>query len=318
MAIITGSLGCRHSDLTRVKKTQRALAIVLGVIALGSAAFFLYWAYVVDKYGQHLPLKEISVGGLTREYHLFVPATLTEEPMPLVILLNGGSAGSWRFPQQFDWQALGEEKGFIIAVPVGKLVPPNEGAWQLNSHAGAYHDINFVKAMIDDIASSNTLDASRHYAVGYSLGSMFSYEFACQLSDRFAALASFAGSMPLAQKDCEPARNVPLLHIHGVLDPIIVYNNTWEWKSWASVGTMHDIPGLIDFWRNRYQCQTEQTTSFESETHLVYDDCRQDSRIEHYRLTEADHGWPETLMGEPTYTVLWSFLNRHALEPSSP
>ena len=134
-----------------MKKTQRALAIVLGVIALGSAAFFLYWAYVIDKYGQHLPLKEISVGGLTREYHLFVPATLTEEPMPLVILLNGGSAGIWRFPQQFDWQALGEEKGFIIAVPVGKLVPPNEGAWQLNSHAGAYHDINFVKAMIDDI-----------------------------------------------------------------------------------------------------------------------------------------------------------------------
>ena len=92
-------------------------------------------------------------------------------------------------------------------------------------------DIDFVEALIDDLSAKYEIDPARIYAVGYSLGSMFSYELACQLDDRFAAIASFAGTMPVAPIDCLPERNVPLLHLHGDDDPIIAYHNTWDWKS---------------------------------------------------------------------------------------
>ena len=297
-----------------MKKTQKIVGgIVSGIIVVGIVGYQAYWAYILHKYGQHLPTVEIAVNGVEREYNLFVPENPPEGPKSLVILLNGGSVGSWPFPQQRKWEALGEEVGIVIAVPVGKLVPPNEGAWQLNTDVESYQDIHYINAIIDDIASNHSLDETQHYAVGYSLGSMFCYELACQMSDRFAAIASFAGTMPVTTKVCDPKRNVPIMHIHGVEDGIIAYGNTWDWKSWDSVGTMRDIPSLVEFWRDRYKCQSENMTEAEGETHFVYDACEQRARVEHYRLAERGHEWPETLNGTPTYDVIWSFLSGYTM-----
>ena len=114
--------------------------------------------------------------------------------------------------------------------------------------------------------------------------------------------------MPVSPKSCNPKRNVPLMHIHGVDDPIIVYGDTWDWKDWDSVGTMRDVPSLVQFWRDRYNCQDERRAESEGETHFVYDSCEQGARVEHYRLEAAGHGWPDRLGGVSTHDVIWSFL----------
>ena len=188
-------------------------------------------------------------------------------------------------------------------------MPDNEGAWQLNTDADSYQDIDYIDAIITDIGASYPLDETKFYAVGYSLGSMFSYEIACQMSDRFAAIASFAGTMPVTMKSCNPERNVSIMHIHGLVDPIIDYGNTWEWKDWDSVGAMRDVPGLLQFWRDRYQCQNETFTEKGGEAHFIYDNCDQRARVEHYRLAEKGHGWPQMLSDISTHRVIWSFLN---------
>ena len=162
--------------------------------------------------------------------------------------------------------------------------------------------------MIDDISSSHAVDAQAVYAVGYSLGSMFSYELACQMSERFAAIASFAGTMPVSPKSCDPTRNVPLMHIHGVKDPIIAYEHEWDWKSWDSVGTMRDVPSLVEFWRDRYNCRNEHRAETEGGVHFVHDSCERGARVEHYRLETQGHGWPENLNGVSTHSVIWTFL----------
>lgn len=283
--------------------------VVAGIVVVGVVGTMAYWGYLSYKYGQHLPSIEITVNGVEREYNRFIPKNPPEGPLSLVVLLNGGDAEAWPFPQQRQWEELGEEVGLAIAVPVGKRLPDNEGAWQLNTDADSYQDIDYINAIISDIGASNPLDETKLYAVGYSLGSMFSYELACQMSDRFAAIASFAGTMPVTTKSCNPERNVPIMHIHGLADPIIAYGNTWEWKAWDSVGAMRDVPGLLQFWRDRYQCQNETLTETTSEAHFIYDTCDQGARVEHYRLAERGHGWPQTLSDVSTHRVIWSFLN---------
>ena len=289
-----------------MKKTLKILGVI---VVAGAGLYAAYWGYAASKWRQYLPTIEIAVNGVEREYHLFVSTNPPEDPMSLLVLLNGGDAGSWMFPQQSKWEELTERDGIIIAIPVGKLVPPNEGAWQLNTDAQSRQDIDYIEAMIDDISSSHPVDAAEVYAVGYSLGSMFSYELACQMSERFAAIASFAGTMPVSPKSCDPERNVPIMHIHGVEDPIIAYERTWDWKKWDSVGTMRNIPSLVQFWRDRYNCQTELQTESEGEIHFVYDMCERGARVEHYRLETAGHGWPENLNGVSTHRVIWSFLS---------
>ena len=167
--------------------------------------------------------------------------------------------------------------------------------------------------MIDEISAAHSVDATRVYATGYSLGSMFSYEVACQMSDRFAAIASYAGTMPVSPADCNPQRFAPLMHIHGTDDYIISYNQTWDWKAWAEVGPMRPVPQLLEYWRAKYGCENESESSASSSTHIVYDQCEQDARVEHHRIGGLGHEWPASINGVSTHQVIWNFLSAFAL-----
>ncbi len=259
--------------------------------------------------GQHLPASVVDVDGLARTYHLLVPANPPSTPMPLLIAAHGAGGKGETFPQQAAFEELAEREGVILAFPQSEKLPHNEGGWQLATDAQSRHDIDFIEALIDDVAARHSVDSARVYATGYSLGSMFSYELACHASSRFAAIASFAGTMPVSPKSCAPERNVPLMHIHGVRDFLIDYDEKWSWKAWASVGEMFDIPGLIEFWRARYGCQEMRQNESPSSLHIVHDRCEQGARVEHHRLDEVGHGWPERIDGVSTHQMIWTFLS---------
>ena len=165
-------------------------------------------------------------------------------------------------------------------------------------------DIEYIEALIDYIAASHSIDAKRVYATGYSLGSMFNYELACQLSDRFAAIASHAGTMPVSPDSCDQDSNVAVMHLHGEDDYIIAYNNAWDWKEWDEVGTMMAIPSLVTFWANKYNCQNENEINSSASQHLIHDECDQNVRVEHHRMNNTGHEWPETIDGTSTHEVI--------------
>ena len=213
-----------------MKKLLKWLAILVVVLVAG---YYAWYAWAVYKYGQHLPSTTLNVNGVEREYHYYVPENPPEGPLGLLVMLNGGGVGAWPFPQQRDYEALAEKEGFALAIPIGKTFGDNEGAWQLNTREGEMQDIEMTLAIIEDMDNRAGIDDSRIHAVGYSLGSMYSYEYACQMSDTFASIASFAGTMPVNPDSCDPERNVPIMHIHGMKDPIIAYSNSWNWKAWA-------------------------------------------------------------------------------------
>lgn len=265
---------------------------------------------------QHLPAATVDVNGLSRTYHIFVPANPPEGAMPLLIAAHGGGGAGTVFPQQREFEALAEAQGIIIALPQANRFPGNEGDWLLNTGPDRMEDIHFINALIEDVAANHTVDTSRIYGIGYSLGSMFSYEFACQMSNQFAAIASFAGTMPVNPTDCDPQRFAPIMHIHGTEDTIIAYGNEWGWKRWPQVGNMRDIPGLLSYWRDKYQCTDEQENAGANATHFVYGGCAQNARVEHYRIGGAGHGWPNRLNGTSTHQVMWNFLSEFRMDRS--
>jgi polyhydroxybutyrate depolymerase len=250
----------------------------------------------------------VDVDGADREYNLYIPSTQPVGAMPLLVAVHGGSGRSEPYPQQNQFQELAETEGFIIAYPLSELLSGNEGEWQLNTDTQSSQDIRFVEAIIDQVSSRFTIDEQKIYATGYSLGAMFTYELACHLSSRFAALVAHAGTMPIAPNSCEQESNVAIMHLHGAEDSIISYNNSWDWKAWDSVGTMMDIPSLIAFWSNQYNCQNESARDTSSSVNTVYYDCDEDVRVEHHRITGAGHEWPDSIGGVPTTEVVWTFL----------
>jgi polyhydroxybutyrate depolymerase len=271
------------------------------------------------EYSQDLSSVEIVVNGTVRDYYVYVPSSSNTSPIPLLYLLNGGSAERTPFEQQSNFEAMADREGIVLVVPVSQKLPSNESAWQLNADNSSMQDIDYIEAIYTDVSSRTAIDANRVYAIGYSLGGMFSYELACQMSNRFAAIGSLAGSMPVAPTYCDPYRNVPILHVHGVQDEIIPYSSQWEWKAWDAVGTMRDTPSLIEFWSSRYNCSKQSKRSITATVDLdVREDCESGARVEHYRLENGTHVWP-TLIGDlETPEVFWSFLSSFSLESTSP
>ncbi len=283
---------------------RRAIKTGLTLMAMG---IFLICTGCGER--QTLPSSTINVGGIDREYNLFVPNNPPEGPMPLLVAIHGGGGQGEAFPQQAQFEALAESQGIILAFPQAHLMPNNEGEWQLNTRPESRHDLDYIEAMIDDISSRHQVDATRVYATGYSLGSMFTYDLACHLSARFAAIASFAGTMPVTMHSCDQAHKVPIMHIHGVEDGIISYTDSWDWKEWDSVGAMLDIPGLMQFWSEKYNCVDETQVASDSSTHFVHSGCDDGTRFEHHRLNGVGHGWPDAIDSVSTHEVIWTFLS---------
>ena len=283
---------------------------LVGLLVIGWQLPGVYWKY---EYGQKLPKAEVTVGEHERHYYLFLPENLTE-PAPLLLAFHGGGGGGYRYPQQLLFQELAATEGFIMAFPEAKHVKPNEGGWQLNTRTDRMQDINYVSAIIDGIGSQHRIDQRRIYAIGYSLGSMFIYELACHMTDRFAAVASYAGTMPINPDSCDQTNPIPIMHVHGKQDSIIAYDIEWDWKAWDSVGTMRDIPGLVSFWADRYNCKEVTDTTTANARHVVHSECDGNSRVEHYGLGGQDHEWPQSINERSMHRVLWSFLAEFRLD----
>ena len=254
----------------------------------------------------------ILVNDGMREFRLSVPSSEVGTKLPLIIAFHGGGGAEEDFQQQDEFDQLGEQEKFIMVYAVAEDGRSSaEGEWFLNTAATSFEDNDFTEAIVDNLSSQYCLDQDRLYAIGYSLGSMYTYEIACQLNHRFAAVASFAGTMPVDPETCDLVGNMGILHIHGKLDYIIDYDDDWDWKDGEheGVGTMSNVPGMIEAWSMRANCLSSDTDADLFLEHITHSECFGEVRVEHYGMEFWEHTWPNEVDGTPTYELMWEFLS---------
>tara|TARA_B100000459_G_scaffold132669_1_gene87571 strand:- start:182 stop:1189 length:1008 start_codon:yes stop_codon:yes gene_type:complete len=255
----------------------------------------------------------IDVNGVERYFRLTIPGTEAGTRLPVVLAFHGGDGAEEDFPQQAQFDELAEEQRFIMAYPIADSARTvSEGEWYLNSAATSRADNDFSEAIIDELSKAYCVDESRLYATGYSLGSMYTYEIACQLNTRFAAVASFAGTMPVSPESCDLDGRIAVMHIHGKLDFFISYHNDWDWKDGEheGVGTMSNVPGLIDYWAEKSDCQNSYSHYHFEVEHIVHNECDGDIRVEHFGMEAGEHTWPQQVGGTETYVLIWEFVSQ--------
>lgn len=166
---------------------------------------------------------EITVGDETRSYWLYVP-TGVKSNAPLVISLHGTSGHCEdKSPFRTD---VADKYGCIVAYPQGEsFYFPVFGGEVPGWHADGVDckDIDFFKAIIEDVNSRYTIDRNRIYCCGFSNGGMMTYTVANVANDIFAAFASISG-YPINEFHLHhTGRPVPFLHIHGKEDGFVRY-----------------------------------------------------------------------------------------------
>lgn len=167
----------------------------------------------------------ITVNGKARSYWLYVPSNVKANA-PLVISMHGtGGHKEDKSPMRTD---VADSEGFIVVYPQGSDIyfPVFGGTlpgW--NSTGEDSEDIDFFKAIIEDVAKTYSIDRKRIYSCGFSNGGMMTYSNSNTLADVFAAFASISGfQLNEFHLHHTGARPVPFLHIHGKADDFVKYS----------------------------------------------------------------------------------------------
>lgn len=191
--------------------------------------------------------RTITVDGKTRRYWLYVPASLAgQENVPVVFSLHG--RGNNDNPNQGGkpvFTSLANKENFIVVYPQGrngtkKSDYPDDGnwnngfdkttGWEATGKENA--DTKFIKALVDKIqtdcktknAAYNNIsvDPTKFYLCGFSMGGMMTYACAKVLNGTFAAYGS-CGGFPLNEFHMNLATEnpIPFIHLHGTNDKML-------------------------------------------------------------------------------------------------
>jgi polyhydroxybutyrate depolymerase len=240
-----------------------------------------------------LEVRRLVSDGHDRTYWVFAPATLDHaNPAPLVLWLHGTGE---TVPGE-DWRssglgALAQQRGFIVVFPqaYGYARQWNAGVCCGDANTEGIDDVAFIARVIDAVASEYPIDADRVYVGGFSMGGTMVNRLACDLADRFAAIATVPGTFYAAT--CRPARPVSIIALHGTADTKMPYDGGKGPTSPNPDQVQPSVERVIGGWRERFGCATPtvERTPPVTKTSAT---CRGGADVVLYKIDGGDHYQP--------------------------
>ena len=234
---VTGSWATYEGEVTADRTDYNVIVINYGKCG----------EVLIDDIEFGVKARTINVDGKTREYWLYVPASVKgQENVPVVFSLHGrGGTDDPKDPGKPLFTSLAEEKKFIVVYPQGRDAEKDKAdypgddwkagfggttGWEATGKENA--DTKFIKALVDKIQAdyktknaSNSyisVDPTKFYLCGFSMGGMMTYACAKVLNGTFAAYGSCSG-YPLNEFHMNLAteKPIPFIHLHGNQDQIL-------------------------------------------------------------------------------------------------
>jgi polyhydroxybutyrate depolymerase len=277
--------------------------------------------------GDHV--RTIFRDGIDRSYTIHVPPSYTpDQPAPVVLTLHSAAMNAASFARFCGINAKSDQAGFLVVYPIGTGTTPMFRYWDSGGVKGRpSDDVGYIVQVLDDLATVATIDPKRVYATGMSNGAMMCHRLAAELSDRIAAIAPVAGS--LALESIRPARPVPVLHLHGTLDRMVLYN-----------GPNEHIPKNLRFlsvdesiraWVKANGCPPTPSVAILPDLdgdgltvrRETYGPAKNGCEVVLYSIEGCGHTWPGReppvkVLGKSTHDfsandVIWEFFQRHPM-----
>lgn len=263
--------------------------------------------------------------GLERTYRLYIPAAYNASTaVPLVLNLHG--YGSNNLQQEFygDFRLIADTANFIIVHPNGTEDSGGSQFWSALFPNSGVDDVAFLSALIDKIQDDYSIDNNCIYSTGMSNGGFMSYELACQLSYRIAAIASVTGTMVQSRfDDCNATHPTPVMQIHGTTDPTVPYL--------GSVGqTFMPIETLVNEWVTFNNCDPNPIVTQVPNTNLtdgctaelqVFENGDDGATVELYKIIDGLHTWPGSVFQVvgtnqdfSASQAIWRFFRKYKLD----
>ena len=256
----------------------------------------------------------IQFDGLTREYSIYVPASYDgTTSFPLLFNFHGGNGVIADWQTTADMRPIADSANFILVYPQARQDPSDGNSlnW-LPKTPGTFDDVPFISALIDTIASDYQIDQNRIYACGYSLGGEFSYELACKLNSKIAAIGAVARTMQADPNSyCSPVHPTGVLTILGTDDFISPYNGI----TFGGIEYYISAEATHSYWATHNNCDTTATMntvspSVERYTWSTASGC---AYVEELKVIGGGHDWPGSFgnMTIDANSEIWQFVSRY-------
>lgn len=281
---------------------------------------------------QVLSNESMSFGGDTRTYLKYIPEGYDEGvAAPVVLNFHGGSGNANEQLGMADMRALADADQFILLYP-DALPDPNDGGstnWQVVTSGdlpftlpNPHDDIGFVDALIDEVSAEHNVDLNRVYALGYSNGGGFTFDLACRLNHRIAAVGVVARTMYVESfESCNvthPTAVVTILGTDDFASPYdgLTYDGTLYYASAEDSHQLWADANALD--SNPEQTSVENIATNDGSTVDLFSWTRPDEcmELQHYRVNGGGHDWPGTFgnMDIVAHETIWNFVKNYGLE----
>jgi polyhydroxybutyrate depolymerase len=236
--------------------------------------------------------------GVKRSYALNLPTDYRDtEPTPLLLMFHGGGDTGPNFQRWSRMDSVADPAGVITVYPnaTGYGCPDNVPVDECDDtppFRWKTEDIIYVQELVGHLRHELTIDSTRIFAAGFSIGSLFTHELACNLADQLAGVAPISAPMdPQTAFGCAPILPIAILVVHGTADSSFPWNGdgpylsvTSTFSGWAQMNGCvgePDVEWLPD--------NEDDGTRVWTET---YRDCDDDVEVLLYGIEGGGHTWP--------------------------
>ena len=254
---------------------------------------------------------DLKHDNLDRFYYVYTPSNLdSNESIPVLFAFHGYGSSAMRHLNYTNYFPLSDSENFIVIYPQGATTATLSSHWNVGgwTSKSTINDLDFVDTVISLIKDKVQIDETRIYSSGMSNGGYMGYHLACNLSSKFAAIASVTGSMTNDTfNDCNPVHPTPILQIHGLLDFVVPYEGNAGSKS---------IPDVIDYWVNYNSCNSDPDSviKYDDYSLVVYDtytSCLNDVNVKLILHPEMGHDWPSLQSYNVDASIeIWNFVSK--------
>ena len=280
-------------------------------------SFFIFITTLNVSYAQGYVSETIQHDGLIREYSIYIPASYDGTTnFPLLFNLHGGGGTIAFHIGIADMSPIADTANFIVVYPQARQDPSDGNSFNwIAKVPGTFDDVPFFSSLIDTIASNYQIDQNRIYACGYSLGGDMSFELACKLNSRIAAIAPVARTMQSNPNSfCSPVHPTGVLTILGTDDLTSPYNGI----VFGGIEYYISAAATHSYWATYNLCNPTASmiavsSSVERYTWSTASGC---AYVEELKVIGGGHDWPGSFgnMTIDANSEIWQFVSRYDID----
>ena len=239
----------------------------------------------------------LNVNGANRSMLVYAPSGI-EKDRPLIIQMHGMNQDAPYQKNAAKWEPIADTARFVVVFPNGE-----NKAWDISGDK----DLNFIKAIINEMYNKYGIDKKRVYVSGFSMGGMMSYHVANKMGDQIAAIAPVSGG----GSPNSPKRAMPIMHTHGTTDDVVNYNSTVNTlKGWVNAQKCSS---------NSQKIKPYPSTKPGSAASLeIWSGCTDGVEVRLLTIDGKGHWYSmDEAVSVNTSVEIWNFVKNYSLDGSS-